>query len=74
MDKDLDATLMSMLTCVRGTMEPDFTRVELRQHYHVPTIHEVVGAALLPGEVDSLAGKILKISGFDDDLEEAGKD
>lgn len=74
MDKDLDATLMSLLTVVKGSISPDFTDIRFRQKYHVPTIHEAVAGALLPGEVDALAAKILKISGFDDELEEAGKD
>ena len=74
MDRDLDATVMSLLVCALGSVTPDFTDPQLAQRYPNMQAHDIVSACLLPGEVDSLASKILTLSGFDEDLEETGKD
>lgn len=74
MDRDLDATLMSLLVCLDGTVNPNFRDPQLAQRYPNVKSHEIVSIALLPGEVDSLASKILTLSGFDEELEETGKD
>jgi hypothetical protein len=74
MDRDLDATIMSLLVCSLGTITPDFKDPQLASRYPNMQSHDIVSACLLPGEVDSLASKILTLSGFDEDLEETGKD
>lgn len=74
MDRDLDATLMSLLVCLDGTVSPNFRDPQLAERYPNAKSHEIISVALLPGEVDSLASKILSLSGFDEELEETGKD
>lgn len=74
MDRDLDATTMSLLVCVTGTVHPDFRSAELSKRYPNMQPHEILSASLLPGEVDNLASQILTLSGFNEELEEAGKD
>lgn len=74
MDRDLDATTMSLLVCQIGSVSPDFNDPQLAKRYPNLQSHEIVSASLLPGEVDSLAAKILTLSGFEEDLEDTGKD
>lgn len=74
MDRDIDATTMSLVTIASASVNPDFRSPELAKRYPNRQPHEIVSASLLPGEVDSLANKIMVLSGFNDDLEDAGKD
>jgi hypothetical protein len=76
MEKDIDSPTMSMLVCAYGTTTPSFTSQTVLKRYNAASPRHAVKAALLPGEVDKLAEKILNLSGYDeeDDLEEAGKD
>ena len=74
MDRDIDATTMSLVTIAAACVNPDFRSSELAKRYPNRQSHEIVSASLLPGEVDSLANKIMVLSGFNDDLEDAGKD
>lgn len=74
MDRDLDATTMSLLVCLSGTVSPDFASPELAKRYPNTQAHDIIALSLLPGEVDGLAAKILTLSGFDEDLEDTGKD
>ena len=74
MDRDIDATTMSLLTISMACVNPDFRANELGKRYPNKQAHEIVAAALLPGEVDALANKVMVLSGFNEDLEDAGKD
>jgi hypothetical protein len=74
MDRDLDATTMSLLVCLAGTVHPNFQDSQLTKRYPNMQPHEIVATSLLPGEVDNLATKILSLSGFDEELEDTGKD
>lgn len=74
MDRDIDATVMSLLTIATGSVNPNFADAALLKRYPNKQAHEIVSASLLPGEVDSLANKIMILSGFSEELEEAGKD
>jgi len=64
-----------MLVCVYGTTNPNFQSQQLLKHYSAASSRHAVRAALLPGEVDGLAEKILQLSGYneDEDMEETGK-
>lgn len=74
MEKDIDGATLSFLVCVAGTTSPNFNDQALLKRYHAIGARDAVKKALLPGEIDQLAEKILQLSGFDEDIEEQGKD
>lgn len=73
MEKDIDGASLSFLVVVSGTSSPDFTDQRLLQKYKAMGPQDAVKKALLPGEIDAIAEKILSLSGFDEDVEEQGK-
>jgi hypothetical protein len=74
-ERDLDATKLSLLICLHGSVNPNFRDPAVLAKFGVQGApHEAVGAALLPGEIEALAEKVLDVSGFEQDLEEQGKD
>lgn len=77
--KEIDGRRLARLTVAEYTMSPVFTRridparfQALADRYGTEEPEDLVDAALLMGEIDLLADKILTISGFDDELETAG--
>lgn len=74
MEKDVDGATLSFLVCVSGCVAPNFEAQEVKKKYNAMNAQDAVKKALLPGEVDQLAEKILQLSGFDEDVEEQGKD
>lgn len=74
MEKDLDASVMSLLVVAAATVEPNFADPQILQRYRVQEGYKAVSQALLPGEIEAIAEKIMTLSGFDDELEEQGKD
>lgn len=78
-ERDLDPTAMSLLVCAAGTTNPNFNTnaPALKKKYGLDParrVDELVSIILLPGEIDSLAEKILNLSGYEEDLEDLGKD
>lgn len=74
MEKDIDGATLSFLVCVAGTTNPNFNAEPVKARFHAMSARDAVKKALLPGEIDKLAEKILQLSGFDEDVEEQGKD
>lgn len=74
MEKDIDGATLSFLVCVAGTTNPNFNAEPVKARFHAMSARDAVKKALLPGEIDQLAEKILQLSGFDEDVEEQGKD
>lgn len=74
MEKDIDGAALSFLVVVSGTTNPDFNDQRLLSKYKALGPQDAVKKALLPGEIDALAEKILALSGFDEDVEDQGKD
>lgn len=74
MEKDIDGAMLSFLVVVAGCTNPSFENQQVLAKYKSMGPQDAVKKALLPGEVDGLAEKILQLSGFDEDVEEQGKD
>jgi hypothetical protein len=74
MEKDVDGAALSFLVVVSGTTNPDFNDQRVLSKYKALGPQDAVKKALLPGEIDALAEKILQLSGFDEDVEDQGKD
>lgn len=74
MEKDVDGSTLSFLVVVEGVTHPSFNDQNLLKKYNALGPQDAVKKALLPGEIDQLAEKILALSGFDEDLEDQGKD
>lgn len=73
MEKDVDGSTLSFLVVVEGVTHPSFHDQNLLKKYNALGPQDAVKKALLPGEIDQLAEKILALSGFDEDVEEQGK-
>lgn len=76
--RQVDNRRLSKLLVIEGTVYPAFSPrrgqesfAQLAAKYGTEDPETLVGRALLPGEIDQLAEKILELSGYDDDLEEA---
>lgn len=75
-ERDLDPMAMSLLVCASGTTNPNFNNPQIKKKYGLNDRqpHEIVSVILLPGEIDKLAEQILNLSGYEEDLEDLGKD
>lgn len=76
--KEIDNRRLSKLIVIDRVTNPAFSpHVDastfrlLAEKYKSEEPEVLVGRALLPGEIDQLAERILELSGYDDDLEEA---
>lgn len=65
-----DDSAFQCLICATGTVDPNFNNAELVKQAKVTNGKELVEKVLKPGEIDRLAKRIIKLSGFDDDVEE----
>jgi hypothetical protein len=74
MEKDVDGATLSFLVCVAGCVNPNFESQEVKKRFNAMNAQDALKKGLLPGEIDQLAEKILQLSGFDEDVEEQGKD
>jgi len=75
--REVDGRRLAKLTVVEYTLIPGFKPgrdgyEKLVERYGVSDPEALVSEALYIGEIDALADKILDISGFDDDLDNAG--
>ena len=72
---DFDASKFNMLIVANQVVEPNFNNAELLQKTKCATATDLIKKKLLPGEVVTIANKVLEISGFDielvDEIEEA---
>lgn len=73
--KEVDGRRLARLVVVEGCVNPSFKQGsdsfrQLSEKFGVIDSESLVGRALLPGEIEAVAEKILQLSGFDDDLEE----
>ena len=55
-------------------VEPNFKSVELQNHYKTTSAPELVEKILLSGEINTLSGKILRLSGYGKDFEQLIKE
>lgn len=76
--REIDNRQLSKLVVIERVVDPVFSPQHgqakfqrLAAKYGSEDPEVLVGRALLPGEIDQLAEKILELSGYDDDLEEA---
>lgn len=74
--REVDGRRLSRLLVLEAVTNPPFApkhgaegHQALLQKYGALDSEELVAKALLPGEVDQIAEKIMILSGFDDDLE-----
>jgi hypothetical protein len=74
--REVDGRRLSRLLVMEGVVAPPLSAKHgregyeaLLQKYGALDSEELIGKALLPGEVDQIAEKIMELSGFDDDLE-----
>jgi XkdN-like tail assembly chaperone len=74
MEKDVDGATLSFLVVVEGVTNPSFKDQNVLKKFESIGPQDAVKKALLPGEIDQLAEKILALSGFDEDVEDLGKD
>jgi len=75
--QELDGRRLARLTVANFTVSPSFMREgkgydALVERYGAEDPEDLVQAALLLGEVDALADKIMSLTGFDDEVEQAG--
>jgi len=75
--REVDGRRLAKLTVVEYTLSPGFRPgmegfEALVERYGTSEPESLVSEALYIGEIDALADKILEISGFEDDLENAG--
>lgn len=77
--REVDGRRLARLTVAEYCINPSFTpKHDLKQYealsakYGTKEPEDLVARALLMGEVDLLADKILDLSGFDDEVETAG--
>ena len=71
--QEMDSKKFNDLVVATATIAPNLDDGDLKQKYRVRHGFEVVGKVLLPGTVDQLTSKILEVSGYTDDLVDAGK-
>ncbi len=75
--REVDGRRLAKLTVVEYTVVPGFKPgrdgfEQLVERYKTNEPENLVSEALYIGEIDALADKILELSGFEDDLENAG--
>lgn len=68
--RKLDIDKFSRVLVYSFTVTPDFSHQKLVERYGALVPEDVVDKALLPGEVDKLAEKILELGGFGDDSDD----
>ncbi|TCP57977.1 XkdN-like tail assembly chaperone [Tumebacillus sp. BK434] len=73
--RSLDTDMFQKLLVHTFTVSPNLADPKLAEKYGALVAEEVVEKALLPGEVDKLAERILELGGYgeDDDLVEEAK-
>ena len=78
--KELDEIGMNLMLLTYGVQEFDGRRAEnkekineIKKAYGVSNMEKFVNKLLLPGEIAMLAGEIVAVSGFGEDLVEAVK-
>lgn len=71
--ESIDSNLLSSLTVLEATMEPDFKSKELCDAYGVLDPTMVPGLMLLSGEYARLMQEITELSGFESDVEGEAK-
>ncbi|QHZ58594.1 hypothetical protein M655_024800 [Brevibacillus sp. NSP2.1] len=71
--KHVDENAFGMLIVAEGCVDPDFSNAELMRKYGASDPGDCVKKALLAGEIARLSGKILDISGFEDEDEDEVK-
>lgn len=71
--QELDTGEMNALLVVSACQSPDWKDARLKKKYGKTHPHEVVSVALLPGQLDGIASRILETSGYTDDLVSLGK-
>jgi len=59
---------------INHTLDPNFKDAESIKAASVQTPEQFLNRSLLAGEIDTLAGEILRISGFNTDMEELRKE
>lgn len=76
--REVDGRKLSRLLVIAGVVSPPFSPENgrdgfeaLKKKYGALDSEDLVAKALLPGEVDRIAEKVLELSGFEDELEEA---
>ena len=69
----IDSTLLSALTVLEATIEPDFKAKEVCDAFGVLDPAMVPGKMLLSGEYAKLMQEITALSGFDTDAEDEAK-
>lgn len=67
---DFNDSRFQRLICSTGTIEPNFNNEELIKYAKVVNGEGLVEKILKPGEIDRLSKRIIKLSGFNDDIEE----
>jgi hypothetical protein len=67
---EFDSAKFYIMIVAGQTIEPDFRNAELLKKAGCSTANEFIKKKLLPGEIAELATQIIKISGFDNDINE----
>lgn len=67
---DLDSARFNSLVVINHTVDPNFKDASSIQQLGCTSPEEYLNRVLLPGEIVDLANAILKLSGFDEDMEE----
>lgn len=67
---DFDSTKFNLLIVAGQTLEPNFADADLLKKTNCSTATELIKKKLLAGEIAELAEQIIKISGFDNDINE----
>lgn len=67
-ETDIDNALMARLLVKRASVNIDWNDAALRERFSAQTGEDVIRTVLLYGETATLAGVVMEISGFDDDL------
>lgn len=72
--KDIKVFEMQSLTLIDGVKEPSLKNPELLKHFGVVTPKELVSKLFLAGEIADIYGEIQKLSGYEDDENEADEE
>lgn len=67
---DLDSAKFNALVVINHTVDPNFKDAASIQALGCQTPEEYLNKVLLPGEIVDLANAILRLSGFDEDMDE----
>ena len=68
---EFDATKFNLLVVVGNTLEPNFSDAQAIKSMGVATPTELVKKTLLSGEINELAENIIRLSGFEADINDA---